>query len=90
MKDGERETSISNIGVFRVVGGAMAARRRLSSLAVFKHDLLAMHGGNRAERHDVLAGVLDVDHQLGAPVWRDPTDGTEGFARLDAKTSDPS
>ena len=82
MKDGAEGTPTSNIGVFRVVGVGDGCAQALVELGRVKHDLLAMHGGNRAERHDVLAGVLDVDHQLGAPVGRDPTDGTEGFARL--------
>jgi hypothetical protein len=41
-----------------------------------------MDGGNRAERDGVLAGILDVDHQLLPAVRRDVADGAEGLARL--------
>src|SRR5262245_22657805 len=77
-----RGTGLSDVRVLRVMGVSDGGAQALVELGRVQDDLLAVHGGNRAERHDVLAGILDVDHQLGAPVWSDPTDRTEGLARL--------
>ena len=39
-----------------------------------------MDGGDRAEWYGVLAGILDIDHQLRPAVRGDVADGAEGLA----------
>jgi hypothetical protein len=58
----------------RMADGSPEANVKLA--AGYDH-LLRMHGLNGGERHEKIACVLDIDHQLGPPVRRDLPDGAE-------------
>ena len=54
---------------------------RMSKLAIelgaVQHNLLRMHRFNCAQGDSEVAGILDVDHQLGPPARRNLANGAE-------------
>src|SRR5256885_13854708 len=52
----------------------------LWKLAQIHHHLLLGDRGDGGKRDDVVAGVLDVDHDLRPPAWQDLADGAELLA----------
>src|ERR1700689_442308 len=72
-------------GFFAVVGVADCVAQLAVELGAVQHDFLGMHRIDGAERDGKVAGILDIDDQLGASAGRDLADGAEILAAVGNK-----
>src|SRR5271156_5793154 len=67
----------SNIGILSVVRMADRQPEPMVELATVQDHLVGMHGLDRAKRHDEVARILDVNHQLAPAMRRELADGAD-------------
>jgi len=67
----------SDIGILSVVRMADRLPEPMVKLAAGQDHLVGMDGLDRAKRHDEVASILDVDHQLAPAMRRELADGAD-------------